>query len=126
MSPTYGNAPPALGAADLHVDPQALWDVGLALQRVRDAAAETWHRAADGVLAVGGIDVTDELPEVRDAWGQATLGLRDAEVGLVNQALSLVGVLDTEMINLRTTIDQYLRSEAESRLRLSSIGQIGG
>jgi hypothetical protein len=126
MSPTYGNAPPALGAADLHVDPQALWDVGLALQRVRDAAAETWHRTADAVVAVGGFDVSDELPEVRDAWAQVTLALRDPEVGLVNQALSMVGVLDTALINLRMTIEQYLRSEAESRLRLSSIGQIGG
>jgi hypothetical protein len=126
MSPTYGNAPPALGAADLHVDPQALWDVGLALQRVRDEADSAYRSAADGVVAVGAIDGTNHLAEVHAAWLQLNRTLGDIDVGLARQLLSLVSVIDTAMINLRTTIEEYLSSEAESRVHLSSIAQAGG
>jgi hypothetical protein len=126
MSPTYGNAPPALGAADLHVDPQALWDVGLALQRVRNAAESAYRSAADAVVALGEIDGTYDLTEVHGAWLQLSRTLGDVDVGLARQLLSLVGVLDAAMINLRTTIEEYLSSEAESRVRLGSIAQAGG
>jgi hypothetical protein len=126
MSPTYGKAPPSLGAADLHVDPQALWDVGLALQRVRDAAESAYRSAAEAVVAVGGIDGTDDLQEIREAWLQLSRGLGDVDVGLARQLLSLVGVVDASMIKLRTTIEEYVSAEAQSRVRLGSIGQAGG
>jgi len=125
MSPTFGGAPPSLGASDLRVDPQALWDVGLALQRVRDAIDAAYRSTADAIVAFGGIEYTNELPEVHDVLTQTARALSDVDVGLARQTFSLLGVLDTAMLSLRTTIDQYRMSEQESQHRLSSIGRTG-
>jgi hypothetical protein len=118
MSPTYGNTPPAVGAADLHVDPQALWDVGLALQRVRDEAdalrmrASQWHQwASDQVFP-------DDLAEVASAWQRLGCALVGGGNGLYQQAQGFVGVLDETMTILKLTIDQYLDAEADSGQRI--------
>jgi hypothetical protein len=118
MNPTDGNAPPALGAADLQVDPQALWDVGLALQRVRDAAdtlrirASHWHQWASEQA------FPDDLTEVASAWQRLGGALVGGGHGLYQQAEGLVGVLDETMTNLKLTIYQYLEAEADSGQRI--------
>jgi hypothetical protein len=118
MSPTYGIAPPSLGAADLRVDPQALWDVGLALQQVRDSAntlrlrASQWHQWASEQA------FPDDLAEVASAWQRLGGALVGAGNGLYQQTEGLVGVLDETMTNLKLTILRYLEAEAHSGGRI--------
>ena len=121
MSPTYGNAPPSLGAADLHVDPQALWDVGLALQRVRDSLFG-FHEAMwlDSTRIAEGW-MPEDIPETLQAWRQISLATAGPPSGLTKQVEGLIGVLDNMMMSLRDAIVAYVMSEAESRRRLERL-----
>ena len=123
MSPTYGNAPPSLGAADLRVDPQALWDVGLALQRVRDAAAGMTANIARTESQVHEGSVPDDLPAVSDAWRQIYLAVTGSTFGLATQTQALIGVLDSAMLNLRMTIERYLETEGSAQQRIAKVGE---
>jgi hypothetical protein len=123
MSPTYGNAPPALGAADLRVDPQALWDVGLALQRVREAAQELRVLTGQASREVDGVQVSAELVEVWRVWQDIHTTLSGPPCGLTKQLDGLVAALDTMMMNLRDNIIAYVVSESESQRRMLHTGQ---
>ena len=123
MSPTFGGAPPALGASDLRVDPQALWDVGLALQRVRDAAATMRQSIAQTELLVWEDEVRDDLPSVAETWRQIYLALTESRIGLATQAQALMGVLDSAMLNLRATIERYVEAERIGQQRLAKVGE---
>jgi len=122
VSPTFGGAPPALGASDLRVDPQALWDVGLALQRVRDAVSECWASAASMQRAILQLEVSEDVAEVRDAWRRTLISVSDPNLGLVAQVKNLMAVLDGSMIDLRATIETYVATELESTGHLNRIG----
>jgi hypothetical protein len=123
MNPTDGNAPPALGAADLQVDPQALWDVGLALQRVRDAAEEMTTSIALTQSQVHEGSVPDDLPTVSEAWRQTYLAVTDPTRGLATQTQAVIGVLDSAMLNLRMTIETYLETEGSAQKRIAKVGE---
>lgn len=118
MSPTYGNAPPSLGAADLRVDPQALWDVGLALQRVRNAVQELHSLTGQASRELDGVEVSAELTEVWRVWQDIRTTLGGPPCGLTKQLDGLVAALDTMMINLRDNIVAYVASESESQRRI--------
>jgi hypothetical protein len=121
MSPTYGNAPPSMGAADLRVDPQALWDVGLALQRVRNEAAAMAANIAGMESQVHEWSVPDDLLAVSDAWRQIYLAVTESTIGLATQTQALTGVLDSAMLNLRMTIETYLETEGSARQRIAKV-----
>jgi hypothetical protein len=123
MSPTYGNAPPALGAADIHVDPQALWDVGLALQRVRDAAQQLRVLTGQASRELDGVQISADLTEVWRVWQDIHTTLSGPPCGLTKQLDGLVAALDTMMINLRDNIVAYVVSESESRRRMLGTGR---
>jgi hypothetical protein len=121
MSPTYGKAPPSLGAADLRVDPQALWDVGLALQRVRDSLSR-FHEAIwlDSTRFAEGW-MPEDIPEALQAWQQISMATAGPPNGLTKQVEGLIGVLDNMMMSLRDAIVAYVMSEADSRRRLERL-----
>jgi hypothetical protein len=123
MSPASGNTPPVFGASDLRVDPQALWDVGLALQRVRDAAAEMTARIALAQSHVHEWSVPEALPAVSDAWRQTYLSVTESTRGLGTQTQALIGVLDSAMLNLRMTIETYLETEGSAQRRIAKVGE---
>jgi hypothetical protein len=118
MSSTYGNAPPALGAADLHVDPQALWDVGLALQRVRDAVGSYYVTLRQSVDSLNASAVSDDIGEIHGAWTQLVSAIGYSDRGLQSQVDALRGVLDSTMINLRVAIEAYLEMEGTAQRRV--------
>jgi hypothetical protein len=118
MSPTYGNAPPALGAADLHVDPQALWDVGLALQRVRDAVENYYIFLSHSVDDLNVSAVSGDLEEVGIAWNRLVGAVGYPERGLQSQVGALRGVVDSTMINLKAVIEAYLEMEGSAQRRV--------
>ena len=120
MSQIRGN-PPALGASDLRVDPQGLWDVGLALQRVRDAIAEFHSAIWSESSRIMQASMTDDIPEILDTWRQISGATAGPPKGLTQQLESMVGVLDNLMISLREAIEAYVISEAESRERLERL-----
>ena len=123
MSPASGNTPPEFGAADLRVDPQALWDVGLALQRVRDSLAgfhEAIWREGAGLAETW---VPEALPEIWQAWRQISMVTTGPPNGLTKQVEGLIGVLDNTMISLRDVIVAYVVSETESQRRLQRLEQ---
>jgi hypothetical protein len=109
-----------IGGSSVAVDVDALWDVGLALQRIRDSAQDLC-----GFLRAAAAELTDaavsaELAEVFTAWRLVTDGLADSWTGLVVQTDSLVGVLDTTMIRLRQTIEAYVAREGANVDRLTA------
>jgi hypothetical protein len=121
MSPTYGNPPPALGAADLHVDPQALWDVGLAVQRVRDSLTGFHQAVWLDSTRIAASWMPDDIPEMFQAWRQISVATAGPPNGLTKQVEGLIGVLDDMMMHLRDAILSYVISEAESQRRLERL-----
>jgi hypothetical protein len=121
MSPTFGGAPPSRGASDLRVDPQALWDVGLALQRVRDAICAFHSVIWSERVGATPTSVPDGIPEVWESWRQFSMATAGPPTGLTKQLESMAGVLDSQMMSLRQAIEAYVIAEAESRLRLARL-----